>query len=147
MESLRVEKAYRAWGHELSPDNTPFEAGLSFAIDFDKGDFIGRDALLERKKEALKRRVVMFVLEDAEPILWGGELILRDGKPVGELESASYGHTLGSAVGLGYVSNVGGVDKVFIESGAYEIDIAGKRVPAKAYLRTPYDPKLERVKA
>ena len=147
MESLRVEKAYRAWGHELSPDVTPFEVGLSFAVDFDKGDFIGRDALLERKKEGFKRRIVMFVLEDPEPILWGGELILRDGAPVGELESGSYGHTLGAGVGLGYVSNEQGADKAFIESGTYEIDIAGQRVTAKAYLRTPYDPKLERVKA
>ena len=89
----------------------------------------------------------MFVLDDPEPVLWGGELILRDGKPAGELESAGYGHTLGGGVGLGYVSNSGGVDKAFIEGGSYEIDIAGKRVPAKAYLRTPYDPKLERVKA
>ena len=89
----------------------------------------------------------MFVLEDPEPILWGGELIVRDGAPVGELESASYGHTLGAGVGLGYVSNEQGADKAFIESGTYEIDIAGQRVTAKAYLRTPYDPKLERVKA
>jgi 4-methylaminobutanoate oxidase (formaldehyde-forming) len=90
--------------------------------------------------------VVLFVLEDPEPVLWGGELILRDGKPVGDLKSASYGHTLGGAAGLGYVSNEDGVDKAFIESGSYEIDIAGTRIPAKAYLRTPYDPKLERVK-
>ena len=72
---------------------------------------------------------------------------LRDGKPVGDLKSASYGHTLGGAVGLGYVSDAGGVGKAFIEGASYEIDIAGERVPAKAYLRTPYDPKLERVRA
>jgi len=147
LESLRIEKAYRAWSHELTPDDTPFEAGLAFAVDFDKGDFIGRDALLKLKGEPRTRRVVLFVLEDPEPVLWGGELILRDGKPVGDLKSASYGHTLGGAVGLGYVSNEEGVGKAFIESGSYEIDIAGTRVPAKAYLRTPYDPKLERVKS
>ncbi len=147
LESLRIEKAYRAWSHELTPDDTPFEAGLAFAIDFDHGDFIGREALLKLKGGPLTRRVVQFVLEDPEPVLWGGELILRNGKPVGDLKSASYGHTLGGAVGLGYVSSKQGVDKAFIESGSYEIDIAGKRVPAKAYLRTPYDPKLERVKS
>ncbi len=146
MESLRLEKAYRAWGHELSPDDTPFEAGLSFAVDFGKGGFIGREALLKLKGKPRTRRVVMFVLDDPEPVLWGGELILRDGKPVGDLKSAGYGHTLGAAVGLGYVANEGGVGRAFIESGTYEIDIAGELVPAKAYLRTPYDPKLERVK-
>lgn len=146
LDSLRLEKAYRAWGHELTPDDTPFEAGLTFAVDFDKGDFIGRDALLKLKGKPRKRRVVQFVLEDPAAILWGGELILRDGKPVGDLKSAGYGHTLGGAVGLGYVSNEQGVDKAFIQAGTFEIDIAGERVPAKAYLRTPYDPKLERVK-
>jgi 4-methylaminobutanoate oxidase (formaldehyde-forming) len=147
LESLRLEKAYRAWGHELTPDDTPYEAGLTFAVDFDKGDFIGREALLPRKDQPRTRRVVQFVLEDPEPVLWGGELILRDGKPVGDLKSAAYGHTLGGAVGLGTVSNEQGVDKAFIEGGSYEIDIAGVRVPARAYLRTPYDPNLERVKA
>jgi len=147
LESLRIEKAYRAWSHELTPDDTPFEAGLAFAVDFDHGDFIGREALLKLKGKPLTRRVVQFVLEDPEPVLWGGELILRNGKPVGDLKSASYGHTLGGAVGLGYVSSKQGVDKAFIEIGSYEIDIAGKRVPTKAYLRTPYDPKLERVKS
>jgi len=147
MESLRVEKAYRAWGHELSPDDNPFEAGLSFAVDFNKGDFTGRDALLKLKGEPRKRRVLQFVLEDPEPVLWGGELVLRDGEPVGDLKSASYGHTLGAAAGLGYVSNEGGVDRAFIETGRYEIDIAGQIVPAKTCLHTPYDPKALRVKA
>ena len=141
-----LEKAYRAWGHELTPDDTPYEAGLTFAVDFNKGDFIGRDALLKLKGKPRTRRMVMFVLEDPEPVLWGGELILRDGEPVGDLKSAGYGHSLGGAVGLGYVSNKGGVDRAFIEGGSYEIDIAGEQVPAKAYLRTPYDTKLERVK-
>ncbi|MDA7949353.1 MAG: FAD-dependent oxidoreductase [Hyphomicrobiaceae bacterium] len=147
LESLRVEKAYRSWGHELTPDYSPFEAGLGFAVDFGKGDFIGRDALLELKKETPKRRLALFVVQNSEAVLWGGELILRDGEPVGEIESAAYGHTLGGAVGLGYVNNEGGVDRAFIESGAFEIDIAGDLFPAKAHLRTPYDPRLERVKA
>ena len=147
LESMRVEKAYRSWGHELTPEVTPYEAGLSFAVDFDKGDFLGRDALTKLKGKALKRRLLLFVLEDAEPLLWGGELILRDGKPVGEIESAAYGHTLGSAVGLGYVNHEAGVDKAFIEDGSFEIDIAGEIIPAKAHLRTPYDAKLERVKS
>ena len=114
--------------------------------DFDRGDFIGREALLKLKGKPRTRRVVMFVLEDPEPVMWGGELILRDGKPAGDLKSAGYGHTFGGAVGLGYVTSEDGVDKAFVESGTYEIDIAGRCVPARAYLRTPYDPKLERVK-
>jgi len=147
LESMRVEKAYRSWGHELTPEVTPYEAGLSFAVDFDKGDFLGRDALTKLRGKPLKRRLILFMLEDAEPLLWGGELILRDGKPVGEIESAAYGHTLGSAVGLGYVNHEAGVDKAFIEEGSFEIDIAGEIFPAKAALRTPYDTKLERVKS
>ncbi len=147
LDSLRLEKAYRAWGHELTPDDTPFEAGLSFAVDFDKGDFLGRDALLKVKDEPLTRRLALIVLEDPEPVLWGGELILRDGQPVGDIESAAYGHTLGAAVALGYVNNEAGVNRAFLESGSYEIDNAGTLLKARCHLRTPYDPGLERVKA
>lgn len=147
LESLRIEKAYRAWGHELTPDDTPFHAGLSFAVDFEKGDFIGRDILLMAKGHKPRKRLLQFVLDDPEPVLWGGELILRDGAPVGELESCAYGHTLGAAVGLGYVHNEDGVDRDFIAAGKFEIDIAGEIVSATAHWRTPYDPKLDRVKS
>lgn len=146
--SLRLEKAYRAWGHELTPDDTPLEAGLAFAVDLDKDTpFLGRDALLKQKQSGVKKRLVQFVLEEAEPVLWGGELVLRDGKPAGDLKSAAYGHTLGAAVGLGYVHAPDGVDKAFIEAGSYEIDVAGTRIPAKAHLRAVYDPKAQRVRA
>ncbi|MGE0613320.1 MAG: FAD-dependent oxidoreductase, partial [Hyphomicrobiales bacterium] len=148
LESLRLEKAYRAWGHELTPDDTPLEAGLGFAVDLDKAvAFLGRDALLKQKQAGVGKRLVQFVLEDNRPVLWGGELVLRDGKPVGDLKSAGFGHTLGAGVGLGYVHSPEGVDKGFIEAGAYEIDVAGTRVPAKAHLRPAYDPKSERVRA
>jgi glycine cleavage system aminomethyltransferase T/glycine/D-amino acid oxidase-like deaminating enzyme len=147
LESLRVEKAYRAWGHELTPDDTPFHAGLAFAVDFDKGDFIGRDILLMARGHKPRKRIVLFVLDDPEPMLWGGELILRDGVPVGELESCAYGHTLGGAAGLGYVHHKEGVDRHYVEAGSYEIDIAGERVRATAHWRTPYDPQSKRVKS
>ncbi|GAB4239410.1 MAG: FAD-dependent oxidoreductase [Methyloligellaceae bacterium] len=148
LESLRMEKGFRAWGHELSPDYTPLEAGLGFAVAFAKGvDFTGRDALLQQKEKGVQRRLVQFVLEDRDAMLWGGELILRNGAPVGDIKSAAFGHTLGAATGLGYVSNADGVDRAFIDSGSYEIDIAGDVVAARAYLRTPYDPKAERVRA
>lgn len=148
LESLRVEKAYRAWGHELSPDYTPLETGLGFAVAMNKVTaFTGRDALLTQKQGGLKKRLVQFVLEDPDVMLWGGELVLRNGSPVGDLKSAAFGHTLGAATGLGYVNNAEGVDREFIEAGTYEIDIAGDVIPAKAHLRSPYDPKALRVKA
>jgi 4-methylaminobutanoate oxidase (formaldehyde-forming) len=93
INSLRLEKGYRAWGAELSPDDTPLEAGLSFAIAWTKPiPFIGREALLEQKMNGVKRQLVIFVLDDPEPMLWGGEPIYRDGKVVGYTTSGSYGH-------------------------------------------------------
>ncbi|MGH8848739.1 MAG: glycine cleavage T C-terminal barrel domain-containing protein, partial [Polaromonas sp.] len=96
----------------------------------------------------LTRRMAVLALDDPETMLWGGELIVRDGKPAGHLTSAAYGHTLGGAVAMGYVVNdAGPVDNAFVESGRYQIDIAGTLVDAKVHLRAPYDPKAERVKA
>jgi glycine cleavage system aminomethyltransferase T/glycine/D-amino acid oxidase-like deaminating enzyme len=147
LESLRVEKGFRAWGREVTPDYTPYEAGLGFAVRLDKKvPFIGRDALLRQKEAGVKRRLAFFTLDDPEALPLGGESILRDGETVGEITSAAYGHTLGCAVGLGYVHNEGGVDKAFIESGTYRIDIAGETFAARAHMRTPYDPKAERVR-
>jgi 4-methylaminobutanoate oxidase (formaldehyde-forming) len=112
------------------------------------GGFIGRDALVKAKAAgAPRRRIVQFTLDDAEPVLWGGELILRDGKAVGEVRSAAYGHTLGRSVALGLVEAETGVEKAFIESGRFEIDLAGRLYPATAHLKSPYDPKSERPKA
>lgn len=149
LESLRMEKGYRAWGSDLTPDYTPLEAGLAFAVRLDKEvPFIGKDALLRQKQQGVKRRLVLFTLEDAEALAFGGELILRDGEPVGEVTSAAYGHTLGRAVAMGYVQNRDGVaDQAFIETGRYALDIAGERFAAKTHSRPPYDPKGERIRA
>ena len=149
IESLRLEKGYRAWGVDVTPDYTPYEAGLGFAVKLDKGtDFIGRDALLHQRETGVIRRLVQFTLDDPSAIAWGRELILRDGKAVGEVSSAAYGHTLGRAVALGYVENADGVaNPDYIEAGRYEIDIAGERFAAKAHLRPAYDPKGERIRA
>ena len=133
INSLRLEKAYRAWGADISPDDTALEAGLTFAIHWKK-DFLGKDALLKQKHGGLTRRLVTFVLQDPEPVLWGSEPILRDGKAVGYTTSGSYGHTLGAAVGTGYVK---GAEP--IERGYFEINVSGKLYPAAAHLRSPYD--------
>jgi glycine cleavage system aminomethyltransferase T/glycine/D-amino acid oxidase-like deaminating enzyme len=141
LESLRLEKGYRAWGREVTPDDTPLEAGLDFAVSFDKpGGFIGRGALLAQKAQGLGKRLVLFTLEDPEALPWGDEPILRDGELVGWVTSAAFGHTLGRAVAMGYVRHAEGVDARFIASGRYDIEIAGQRIPARAHLRAPYDP-------
>lgn len=146
IESLRLEKGYRAWGRELTPDYNPYEAGLSFAVDLNKGDFLGRAALLAAKDKPLSRRLLSFVGEIADtPLAHGGELVLRNGKPAGEITSASYGHTLGEIVALGYVKT-GGATNADLLSARYELDIAGDRVPVKASLKAPYDPSNARVK-
>lgn len=144
INSLRLEKGYRAWGAELSPDDTPLEAGLEFAIDWKK-DFLGRDALLQQKQAGVKRRLVLFVLDDPEPVLWGSEPIYRDGQIVGYTTSGSYGHTVGGAIAMGYVKHTSVVTPEFIRAGRYEINIAGQRYLAKAYLRAPYDPERKKI--
>jgi 4-methylaminobutanoate oxidase (formaldehyde-forming) len=153
IDSLRLEKGYRAWGRELTPDINPYEAGLSFAVKLDKaGGFRGRDALARVKAEgsaaAVKRRVVSLVVDAPHTNLWGNELILREGLPAGFVTSAAFGHTIGKPVALGIVSRAdGAADKAWIESGRYEIDLAGERYAAQVSLRAPYDPDGVRVKS
>lgn len=146
MNSLRIEKGYRHWGHDISDEDTPLEAGLGFAVAFDKPLFIGRDALLRQRQAPMQRRLVMFALEDAEHLLYHDEPIWRNGKLVGRTTSGMFGHTLGCAVGMGYVTHEGGVTTDFIEAGSYEIEIACERVPARASLRPFYDPENRRIK-
>ena len=147
MDSLRIEKAYRHWGHDITCEETPIEAGLAFACRLDKNvPFIGRDALLAQMENGVRRRLVQFLIEDPEPLVYHNEPILRDGERVGYLTSGNYGHWLGGAVGLGYVNNPDGATADFVNSGSYEIEIACERFPAKASLRPFYDPKSERIK-
>jgi 4-methylaminobutanoate oxidase (formaldehyde-forming) len=147
IESLRLEKGYRAWGRELTPDTNPYEAGLAFAVRLDKGDFLGRDALLALKDKLPARRLLSFVaLSPDTPLAHGGELILRNGAPAGEVTSAAYGHSVGGIVALGYLATGGArVDDVFL-AAPFEIDIAGDRVPVRASLKAPYDPGGARLK-
>lgn len=148
MNSLRIEKAYRHYGHDITDDDTPLEGGLGFAVKFDKpGGFIGRAALKRQKETGLNKRLVQFLLNDPDPMLYHNEPIWRDGALAGYVRSAMYGHTLGGAVALGYVENPDGVDADYVNAGAYEIEIAGVRYPATASLRPLYDPKSERIKA
>ncbi|MGE5339168.1 MAG: GcvT family protein [Gemmatimonadota bacterium] len=149
IDSLRLEKGYRAWGRELSPDINPFEAGLSFAAKLDKeGGFRGRDALARIRSEGVQRRVVSLAVEARHTNLWGNELILRDGTPAGFVTSAAFGHTIGKPVALGLIANANGLaDKAWVESGRYEIDLAGERYAAQVSLRAPYDPDGVRVKS
>ena len=149
LEAMRIEKGYRAWGRELTPDIDPFQAGLGFAVRLDKpGGFIGRKALLEAKaRPGPDKRIVQFTIDDPEPVLWGGELVLRGGEPIGELRSAAYGHTLGRSVGLALLENPDGVTAGFLRDGHFEIDIAGRAHAATPHLGAAFDPKGERMRA
>ena len=148
INSLRMEKGYRAWGAEISPDDTPLEAGLSFAVAWDKpGGFLGREALLRQRETNLTRMLATFVLEDPAPVLWGAEPIERDGVTVGYTTSGSYAHTLGAAICMGYVSNLDGVNAEFVRAGSYAVVIDGERYAARVYLRPPYDPARTRILA
>ncbi len=147
VNSLRMEKAFKHWGHDITVEDTPLEAGLGFAVAFDKNEpFIGRDALLRQKEQGVGKRLVQFALEDPEPLMYHEEPIYRDGVMVGSTTSAMYGHTIGSSVALGYVENEEGVSADWIRSGSYEIEVACERYPARASLRPLYDPRGERVK-
>jgi 4-methylaminobutanoate oxidase (formaldehyde-forming) len=146
LDSCRIEKAFRHWGHDITDEDHVLEAGLGFAVKPDKGDFLGRGAVLAKHNEGLARRLVQFRLMDPEPQLFHNEAIRRDGEIVGILTSGNYGHALGGAVGLGYVPCAGETAAELLAS-AYEIEIAGVRVAAEASLKPIYDPKAERVRA
>lgn len=148
MNSLRMEKGYRHSGHDITDEDTPLEAGLGFAVSWTKsGGFLGRDALLRQKEHGLKRRLVQFALNDPKKLLYHNEPIWRDSPLVGRVTSGTFGHTVGTSLGMGYIANGGGVtDAAFVNTGRYEIEVAGTRVEARATLGAPYDPKNRRVK-
>jgi 4-methylaminobutanoate oxidase (formaldehyde-forming) len=147
LESTRTEAGRKDYGLDMENSDTALEAGLGFAVDFDKPDgFVGRDALLkQRENRPLKARLVQFLLEDPEPLLYGEEPILHNGNTVGYLRSGAYGHTLGGAMGFGYVEHEDGVTADLVNSGGFEIQVAGERFPAKASFRPMYDPGNDRV--
>ena len=148
LDSLRLEKAHRHWGHDIGDEDTPLEAGLGFAVALGKpGGFIGREALLRKAEQPLAKRLVQFRLEDPEPLLHHDEPIVMDGRRIGLLTSGSYGHTLGTALGMGWVRDPEGVTPALLRSARFEIEVAGERYPAAASLCAFYDPRGERLRA
>jgi glycine cleavage system aminomethyltransferase T/glycine/D-amino acid oxidase-like deaminating enzyme len=132
IDALRIEAGRRAFGAELGPDETPLEAGLLYTVKFDKDDFIGRDALLAQREKGPRKRLAILALDDSDAFPWGGEPVLRDGVPVGEVTSAGYSVTLGRAVIMAYVRGTAPVTREHVLAGKYEIDIAGQRFGATA---------------
>ena len=145
MDSCRIEKGFRHFGHDITCEDHVLEAGLGFAVSKSKADFIGREAVERKREEGLRHRMVQFRLSDPEPMLYHNEPILRDGQIVGYLSSGNYGHHLGAAIGLGYVPCEGETVAEVLAS-SYEIDVAGTRVKADASLKPFYDPSSQRMR-
>ena len=144
LDSLRIEKAYRHWGHDITDEDTPLEAGLSFAVKFDKpGGFIGREALLKEKAAGSSKCLLQFRLRDPEPLLYHNEPIWRDDELVGHVTSGAYGHMLGGAIGLGYVDTARAPDPA---EGGFRIEVAGVRIPAEVSSIPMYDPGNKRIR-
>ena len=146
MDSCRIEKGFRHLGHDITDEDHVLEAGLGFAVRPDKGEFIGRAAVLERQQQGLQSRMLQFQLHNPEPMLYHNEAIVRDGAIVSWLSSGGYGHHLGAAIGLGYVPCAGESAEQLLASN-YEIEIAGERHPAQPSLQPLYDPQASRMRA
>ena len=146
MDTCRIEKGFRHFGHDITCEDHVLEAGLGFAVKTDKPNFIGRDSVLRKKEEGLGQRLVQFKLKDSEPLLYHNEAVIRDSEVIGYLSSGGYGHFEGAAMGMGYVPCQGETLAEVLAS-KYEIEVAGVRVEAKAQTEPFYDPKGERAKA
>lgn len=146
--SLRMEKGYRDYGHDLDNTDDPYETGLGFAVNLKKPDgFIGKDAVLGRKaKGPPQRKLVSILVKDPEPLMFHAEIVWRDGRPVGYVRAASYGHTVGGAVGLAFLEPGQAVDEAFLTSGTWEVEINGRKHPCVVSSRPLYDPKAERTR-
>ena len=148
LNSLRMEKAYRHWGQDITDEDTPIEAGLSFAVAWDNpGGFIGHEALVAKREAGPSKRLVQLKLDDPEPLLYHDEPIFRDGKLVGHTTSGAYGHTLGASLGMGYVSAPKEMSRAELLEATFEIQVVGKRYSATASYRPFYDPTSQRPKA
>lgn len=145
LDSCRIEKGFRHFGHDITDEDHVLEAGLGFAVKTNKGDFIGRDAVIQKRETGLERRMLQFKLRDPEPLLFHNEALVRDGEIVSIITSGNYGHHLGGAIGMGYVPCKGETEEQVLAS-VYEIEVAGQRFAADASIRPMYDPKSERTK-
>ncbi len=146
MDSCRIEKGFRHFGHDITDEDHVLEAGHGFAVKTGKGAFIGRDAVLRKRDAGLTRRMLQFRLQDPAPLLFHNEPILRDDRIVSYVTSGNYGHALGGAVGLGYVPCAPEETAADLLGSAYTINVAGRIVAAEASLAPLYDPKSERVR-
>jgi len=149
IEALRLEKGYRAFGRELTPDYNPVEAGLLFTckLKTDIG-FLGREAVEQARRAGPRQRLVSVALDDSEVMMWGGELLLRDGAAAGLVTSAAWGATIGASVAMAYVRHAGGdvVTPEYLSSGRYEVNVGGQLCPARVSLRPLFDPAGEKVR-
>jgi sarcosine dehydrogenase len=148
IESLRLEKGYRAWGSDIGPDHTPLEAGLGWAVKLKRNTpFLGREALVVQAAKPLSKRLACFTVDDPAIVLLGRETIIRDGKQVGWLTGAGWGYTVAKNIGFGYVRSKDGVATEWLTSGRYELEVANERHPAELHLAPLYDPTMARIKA
>ncbi len=148
LESLRLEKGYRAWSSDITPNDTPFEAGLGWAVKLRKNtDFLGRQALESLAGQPLKKRLMGFTVDNPNVVLAGRETILRNGEPVGYLTSGGYGYTVGKNIGYGYVRNGDGVSDEYLKSGTYELVVAAEKTPATLHFGPMFDPTMDKIKA
>ncbi len=148
MNSLRMEKCYRHWGHDITDEDTALEAGLSFASDFEKeGGFIGKEALLKQKAEGpLKKRFIAFLFENPEPLCYHEEPIYANGEIVGRTTAGMFCHTMGATIAMGYVEHAEGVTKEWLDNSAFEIEVECERYKVTPSLRSFFDPSLEKIK-
>jgi 4-methylaminobutanoate oxidase (formaldehyde-forming) len=146
MNTLRLESGYRHWGHDITDEDTPFEAGLGFAVAWDKASFTGREALLAQRELPRTKRLIQFRLEDPEQLLYHDEPIYRDGELVGRTSSGMWSYVEDRSLAMGYLNHDGGVTKDWLDGGTFEIEVATQRILATASIRSFYDPMNERVR-
>jgi 4-methylaminobutanoate oxidase (formaldehyde-forming) len=149
LASLRMEKAYRDYGHDIDNTDSPLEVGLGFAVDLKKsGGFLGKDAVLAKKAAGVRKKLVQVLVLDPEALLYHAEVVWRDGRRVGYVRAASYGHTLGGAVGLAFIERAEAtIDQAWLDAGKWEVEIGAARYPVRCSLRPMYDPGTERIRA
>jgi 4-methylaminobutanoate oxidase (formaldehyde-forming) len=148
LASCRMEKGYRDYGHDIDNTDSVLDAGLGFAVDLKKpGGFLGKEAVVAKKaKGPLTRKLLQVLVKDPEPMMFHAEIVRRDGKPAGYVRAASYGFSLGGAVGLAMIDAGEPLDQAWVDKGRWEVEIAGTRYPAAASLRPLYDPENKKIK-